>query len=157
MCAAGLLLAGCGQQGTPAVSAPGSAVSTVTSTVTTTPPNAGRGMGGTGQGPMLPANAEPVSGSRVDASALPNGYPREVWTIGDGHQLGLYGDATGGCQSVSAKVTAQTTSQVTVDEVVRSETGTASCPMTGMRTLTVTLDQPLGSRTVRLELTTEQG
>jgi endonuclease YncB( thermonuclease family) len=110
-------------------------------------------------GPHLPAGSEPVAGNRVNTSELPAGFPREVWTVGDGHTIGFYGEA-GSCQTVSAQPMTQTAAQVTIRlvQIQQPQTGhQASCAKATLQPMTVTLAQPLGSRSVLLQLSTEQG
>lgn len=105
----------------------------------------------------LPAGSVPVAGTKVDASGLPGGFPREVWTENGGTTLGLYGEE-GGCSTASATVAAQTGSQVVVHLVQQEPGGGKACPMyLRYKPMTVTLAQPLGDRTVVLNLTIQRG
>lgn len=111
-----------------------------------TPPNA-----------RVPPGALAVPSTRVDATALPPTYPRLVWTHGDGRTIGLYGEQ-GGCDTVSAMVTEQTSSAVTVLLVDHRPRTDLPCPMyLRYVPLTVSLDQPLGDRTVVLRVTVMRG
>lgn len=143
------LVAGCGSQVVE------SAIS-ASSTLSIAPTSGGPFMGG----PKLPAGTTPVSGSRVNVTELPAGFPREVWTTGDGATLGLYGEQ-GGCDTISAQVVAQTSTQVTVRllQIQQKPAGRmAGCPMYEMvKPLSVTLAQPLGNRTVLLQLSIQEG
>ncbi len=105
----------------------------------------------------LPAGSEPVAGSRVDASSLPAGYPRLVWTIGNGSTLGFFAEQ-GSCQTVSAQVTAQTSTQVTIRLLQIQPASTKPCAENlGNKQLTVGLNQPLGSRNVIMQAAIERG
>jgi hypothetical protein len=147
------LVAGCGNQSPAQTGAPHEPLETM---VTATSPGGGPAVGG----PKPPAGAEPVAGSRVNASELPAGFPREVWTTGAGGALGLYGEQ-GGCQTISASVVEQNDTQVTVRLLQIQPKPTehqAGCPMYEReRPLSVTLAQPLGNRTVLLQLSIQEG
>jgi hypothetical protein len=123
--------------------------STTTSATTTAPPT------GTGQQPIsgvhLPADATPVAGRQVNASALPAAFPRTVWVRLGGKLLGFYGEE-GGCFTSGATVTQQTDTQVVV-RLIQTEpgTGTHACPMyVRYKPMALTLAKPLGTRTVVL-------
>ncbi|MFB9430801.1 hypothetical protein [Streptoalloteichus tenebrarius] len=100
--------------------------------------------------PKPPGGGRALPQDRVDASALPDGYPRLVWLEGeDGKTLGAYGQE-GGCGRVDAKVTEQTPQRV---RILFTETVPTSGPCTmDLRypPRTVTLDAPLGDRQVVL-------
>jgi len=99
--------------------------------------------------PQPPPGATPVPASRVDASALPDGYPRVVWTVGDGSTIGAYGQA-GGCIEATAEATEQTGQRV-VMRITETTLSTGPCTMEiSFPPLMVTLDAPLGDRTVVL-------
>jgi hypothetical protein len=141
-----VLAAGCAQQ---AKVATGSSLSTsgATTTSTSAATEPGPAMGGV----HLPAGAEPVPGTQVDAAALPKNSPREVWTEHNGTTLG-FEQATGGCFTTKATVTGQTATRVTVrfDQPARTSTGRA-CPMyIRYQPLYANLTAPLGHRTVVL-------
>jgi hypothetical protein len=135
-----VLAAGCARQATVATGS----LSTSGATSATSAP--GPAMGGV----HLPAGAEPVAGTQVDASALPKNSPREVWTEHNGTTLG-FEQATGGCFTTKATVTGQTSTRVTVRfDQPRTGTGRA-CPMyIRYQPLYVNLTAPLGERTVVL-------
>ena len=108
-------------------------------------------------GPHLPAGAVPVAGSKVDASALPAGYPRLVWTQNNGLVIGFYG-LQGACTTVSASVVSQTGTAVTVRLVQTQPATTKPCPDYLLnKVMTVNLDQPLGSRSVIMQAAIERG
>ncbi|HEX3778177.1 MAG TPA: hypothetical protein VHX38_00790 [Pseudonocardiaceae bacterium] len=105
----------------------------------------------------LPPGSEPVAGAKVDASALPAGYPRLVWTVGNGGTLGFFTEQ-GACQTVSAQVIAQTATAVTIRLLQIQPASTKPCPHSLLnKPTTVGLSQPLGSRTVIMQATIERG
>lgn len=100
--------------------------------------------------PAPPAGGRALPAQQVDASALPEGYPRLVWTEGDGHTVGAYGQE-GGCTAVHAELREQTAKLVRL-AFVEVATSAGPCTMDlRFRTLTVVLDAPLAGRTVILE------
>jgi hypothetical protein len=102
--------------------------------------------------PRPPAGVTVVSEAKLDPSALPNDYPKVVWTEGDGTTIGVFGQA-GGCTEATAKVTEQTAERVVV-VITETTTSTGPCTMEiRYPPLTVKLDVPLGDRTVALERT----
>ena len=105
----------------------------------------------------LPPGSEPVAGSKVNASALPAGYPRLVWTQGDGSTIGFFAEQ-GACTTVSASVVSQTDSAVTVRLLIIQQATTKPCPQYLInKEMTVKLDRPLGSRTVIMQAAIERG
>jgi hypothetical protein len=143
-----LLTGGCG--GVPAGSAqtqPGPVVDIApTSTAPSAPPNA-----------HLPAGAVPVAGARVDARGLPAGYPRLVWTEGNGAVVGFFAEQ-GACTTVSASVLGQTDQAVTVRLLITQPASTKPCPQYLLdKEMTVNLDRPLGSRTVIMQAAIVRG
>ncbi|HVV23910.1 MAG TPA: hypothetical protein VHF06_31040 [Pseudonocardiaceae bacterium] len=150
--AAGALLvlaAGCAKQGTESA---GSGLTTAAPTTTRI------ATGPAMPGVHLPAGAVPVPGGQVDAHALPASFSREVWTEKGGTVLGFYGE-DGGCFTSSAAVTSQTAQEVVV-RLVQQEPGTGprACPMyLRYKPMSVTLADPLGSRTVVLRLAIMRG
>ncbi len=104
----------------------------------------------------IPGNPTPPTGGgalpavQVDAAALPDGHPRLVWTLDDGHTVGVYGQE-GGCSQVRADLLEQTASTIRIDLVETIPT-TGPCTMDlRFPPLSVQLDEPLGQRTVLLE------
>jgi hypothetical protein len=127
------------------------------STSATATPGSGGGTGPAMPGIHLPAGSTVVAGNKVDASGLPAGYPREVWTTGDGTTVGFFGQK-GGCSTLKAGVVGQTSAQVTIRLVQQKSTSPRGCPMYIANTpMTVTLQQPLGSREVVLQQVVERG
>jgi hypothetical protein len=145
-----VLAAGCAKQGTASAgSSLNTAGSPTTGTVVTGPALPGA---------HLPPGAVPVAGSRVDAHALPASFAKEVWTEKGGTVLGFYGE-DGGCFTSNATVTSQTDQQVVV-RLIQQEPGTGAhvCPMyVRYKPMSVTLADPLGSRTVVLQLAIVRG
>lgn len=89
--------------------------------------------------------------AQADFSALPPGYPHEVWASADGRTLFARGQE-GGCDRVHAELREQTAQRVVVSLVK-----TQSPPRGQMCTMdirypvvSVPLDEPLGQRTVVL-------
>jgi hypothetical protein len=107
-------------------------------------------------GPELPAGSTPVAGSQVDASGMTTDQPRLVWVTGNGSTIGFYA-VQSGCETVTAKVAAQTSAKVTI-QVVQLRSATKACPMYEVnKPMKVTLAQPLGHRTVVLQQVVEHG
>jgi hypothetical protein len=105
----------------------------------------------------LPAGAVPVAGAKVDASGLPNGYPRLVWTENNGATVGFFAEQ-GACTTAGASVTAQTDSAVTVRLVITRPASTKPCPLYLIdKEMTVNLARPLGDRTVIMQAAIERG
>lgn len=149
-----LLVAGCAGGGPSAAVQPGG-LSTSSPTATSRP---GTVPGPAFPGVQLPAGATPVAGNQVVTSSLPASFPRTVWTAKGGGELGFYGEE-GGCFTSNATVAQQTDTQVTV-RLVQQEPGTGghACPMfVRYKPMTVQLTQPLGSRTVVLQLSIVRG
>lgn len=102
--------------------------------------------------PAPPAGATVVAEAKVDASALPDGYPDVVWTGADGHEVGAFGQA-GGCVEATGSVTEQAEDKV-VFLITETTTSTGMCTMDiRYPPLTVKLTAPLGDRTVVLQRT----
>ena len=102
--------------------------------------------------PAPPPGGVEVAEAKVDASALPEGYPKLVWTEADGAMVGVYGQA-GGCIEATGSVTEQSAQQV-VFLITETNSGGQVCTMDlRFPPLTVKLDAPLGDRTVVLQRT----
>ena len=139
------LLTGCGGASTPPPPAPGTPPTVATGAPPTRPP--------------APADPDPLTATppdgttaldpaRVDARALPPGFPTLVWTRGP-RTLGVYGRA-GGCTEASAQVVDQTAEAVTL-RVVQRTTSTGPCTRElRYPALEVTLAADLGTRRVVL-------
>lgn len=95
-----------------------------------------------------PPGAVAVPAGRVDASAMPEGFPVLVWTRGE-RTLGLYGRA-GGCTEARADVVAQDAGTVVV-RVVQATTSPPPCTREILYPpLEVALAENLGERRVVL-------
>lgn len=100
--------------------------------------------------PGPPAGARALPSAQIDSSALPPGYPRLVWTQGDGRPVGLYGQESG-CTHVHADLREQTPRLVRVALVeITAKSGPCTMDLR-FPPLAVQLDAPLGDRTVVLE------
>lgn len=98
-----------------------------------------------------PAGGTPVEEQQIDDSALPQGYPKLVWTEEDGKAVGVVAQE-GGCGRASVEVPEQTDKQVVVVLVETVPATPQNCTM-DLRypKITVDLDQPLSDRTVVLK------
>jgi hypothetical protein len=95
-----------------------------------------------------------VPASKIDASALPEGYPKVAWTEGDGATVGAYGVASGGCVEVLGELAEQNPQRVVL-RIVEHTTSTGVCTMEiRYPPVSVRLAEPLGDRTVVLQRTT---
>jgi hypothetical protein len=103
------------------------------------------------EGPGVPpADAVAVPGDQLDFAALPEGYPKQVWTVGDGRIL-VAKAQEGGCNRASAEVTEQTDARVVLTLVETQPAQPGMCTMDiRYPVVSVTLDEPLGDRTVTL-------
>lgn len=101
--------------------------------------------------PAPPEGVRLVPAGQVDASALPEDYPRMVWFgDDDGRVLGLYG-REGGCTTVNAAPREQAATAVTIS-LVEVTTSAGPCTMDlRFPALNVMLDAPLDDRTVVLQ------
>lgn len=100
--------------------------------------------------PAPPAGAQELPAAQIDGSGLPQGYPRMVWTQGDGHTVGAYGQE-GGCTEVHPEVREQSADAVRLALVeVTSSPGPCTMDLR-FPPLAARLDAPLGDRTVILE------
>ncbi|WP_245780220.1 hypothetical protein [Actinopolyspora lacussalsi] len=91
-----------------------------------------------------------VPAEQVDASALPEGYPSELWTRNSGRKLVAIGQE-GGCGSVRAQVTGQSAERVELVLVEENPNPSGPCTM-DLRypPVVAPIDEPLGDRTVVL-------
>ncbi|MBB5960024.1 hypothetical protein FHS29_006646 [Saccharothrix tamanrassetensis] len=104
----------------------------------------------------VPPGAKEVPKSKLDASALPEGTPRTVWTEGDGSTLGLVGQE-GGCGKASVEIAEQTAQAVKVVLVETTPKDAEVCTMDiRYPPLTAKLDAPLGERSVSLTMRQDQ-
>lgn len=97
-----------------------------------------------------PADAVPVEGAKLDAAALPEGFPAKVWTESKGNTIGATGQE-GGCGKASAEVAEQSAEKVVLVLVETTPANAGMCTMDiRFPTVTAELDQPLGDRKVVL-------
>jgi hypothetical protein len=98
----------------------------------------------------VPAGSVQIPAGQLDASALPSGFPREVYTGKDGKLLSVKAEE-GGCGHAVATLMEQSAQRVVID---LSETPGQPGQMCTMDirypVVSVTLDAPLGNRTVVL-------
>lgn len=89
--------------------------------------------------------------TQADFSALPPGYPHEVWTSADGRMVFARGQE-GGCDRVHAEVREQTAQRVIVSLVkTQAPTRGQMCTMDiRYPVVSAPLDEPLGQRVVLL-------
>jgi hypothetical protein len=104
--------------------------------------------------PAPPKGTQAVPESKVDASALPEAYPRIAWTTDGGKAVGAYGVASGGCVEVRGELAEQNPQRVVL-RLVEHTTSTGACTME-IRYVPVAVEpaEPLGDRTVVLQRTT---
>lgn len=101
-------------------------------------------------GPRPPPGGRELPAVQVDPAALPQDYPRLVWTERGGTVIGAYGRG-GGCTDVHAELTEQTPEAVRMT-LVEVTTSSGPCTMDlRFPPLTVALDAPLGERVVILQ------
>jgi hypothetical protein len=139
MVGAGVLLtlsAACGATNEPGSSAPSELPTTEPSSAPQLPPG------------ESPAGAKLVT--KLDATQLPEGYPRKVWTEGDGSRIGLVAQE-GGCSKASVEIAEQGDQRVKLNVVESTPAKQQMCTMDiRYPSFTVTLNSPLGDRTVVL-------
>jgi hypothetical protein len=150
---AALLLAGCGS---PQVSTgSGAVLSTAASTSAGVPTGSPTG-GDPARRPSPPFGGATVPDAQLDYHAVPDGYPKLVWTEGDGSTLGLVGQE-GGCGQVGAHLAAQNPDSVAVTLIEVQPAEQRPCTMDlRYKYLLLHLDQPLGKRTVAVTTQTEK-
>jgi hypothetical protein len=103
--------------------------------------------------PQPPPGAAPVPASKVEASALPEGYPRVAWTTDGGRAVGAYGVANGGCVEVRGELAEQNPQRVLL-RLVEHATSPGPCTLEIRYVpVSVNLAEPLGDRTVVLQRT----
>ncbi|WP_125728265.1 hypothetical protein [Kibdelosporangium aridum] len=89
--------------------------------------------------------------TKVDAAKLPEGYPRKVWTEGDGSRLGVTAQE-GGCSRASVEIGEQSTDKVVLTLVETSPATEQMCTMDiRYPVFTVNLNAPLAQRPVILD------
>lgn len=170
-----VLLAGtaCGSQdadpadGTPRgdgdqISAPGDTVTPLPMPSAEDPVPAPQPPSAPGEPVQLPDGAQPgelLPGARIDGGALPQAYPQSVATSEDGRKL-LIVAQEGGCGEASAELAEQSDERVVVTlvETEPPEEKDIACTLDiRFETVSVTLDEPLGERTVMLKYEHREG
>ncbi|WP_235921760.1 hypothetical protein [Lentzea tibetensis] len=142
MTACGSAQLGSGSAGSPATLPTGSSVSEPT------PPGVAPG--------EIPPDGKPVALSKIDTNGLVADHPKTVWTQGDGRTVGVVGQE-GGCGKVSASVLSQAADSVKIELLETLPLEKKMCTMDiRFPPLTVSLDAPLGDRTVVLSSRQEQ-
>ena len=103
--------------------------------------------------PQLPGEAPGGAKlvTKVDAAKLPEGYPRKVWTEGDGSRVGVTAQE-GGCGKASVEIARQDPDKVVLTMIETTPATEQMCTM-DMRypVFTVTLNAPVADRTVVLD------
>ncbi|RKT53409.1 hypothetical protein [Saccharothrix australiensis] len=98
----------------------------------------------------VPPGAKEVPPDKLDASAVPEGTPRTVWSEGDGSTLGLIGQE-GGCGKAGVEIAEQGPQTVKLVMVETTPADAEVCTMDiRYPPLTAQLDAPLGERSVVL-------
>ncbi|MCE7009639.1 hypothetical protein LWC34_43555 [Kibdelosporangium philippinense] len=100
--------------------------------------------------PELPAPGAKLV-TKLDAAKLPEGYPRKVWTEGDGSRIGVTAQE-GGCTRASVEIGEQSAEKVVLTMVETSPSTEQMCTMDiRYPTFTVNLNAPLAERPVILD------
>ncbi|WIV56733.1 hypothetical protein [Amycolatopsis nalaikhensis] len=101
----------------------------------------------------VPEGSTPVPPDKVDASALPNGYPHEVWTANGGTILNIRAQE-GGCGHALGEAAEQTGDRVVVNlSETKAQTGQMCTMDIRYPVISVALAAPLDQRTVVLKTT----
>lgn len=101
----------------------------------------------------VPEGSTPVPPGQVDASALPGGYPREVWTANGGTILNVRAQE-GGCGHALGEATEQTGDHVVVNlSETKAQTGQMCTMDIRYPVISVALAAPLDQRKVVLKTT----
>ncbi|MGW5717698.1 hypothetical protein ACWEVP_16155 [Amycolatopsis sp. NPDC003865] len=101
----------------------------------------------------VPEGSTPVPPEKVDASALPGGYPHEVWTANGGTILNIRAQE-GGCGHALGEATQQAGDRVVVNlSETKAQTGQMCTMDIRYPVISVALAAPLDQRTVVLKTT----
>jgi hypothetical protein len=101
----------------------------------------------------VPEGSTPVPAAKIDAAALPEGYPREVWTSNGGTILDIRAQE-GGCGHALGEATEQTAQHVVVNlSETKAQTGQMCTMDIRFPVISVALAAPLAERTVVLKTT----
>jgi hypothetical protein len=104
----------------------------------------------------VPEGSSPVPADKVDAAALPAGYPREVWTADGGTVLNIRAQE-GGCGHALGEAAEQAGDRVVVNlSETKAQTGQMCTMDLRYPVISVTLAAPLDQRTVVLKTTPPQ-
>jgi hypothetical protein len=99
----------------------------------------------------VPEGSVPVPAAQIDASALPMGYPHEVWTANGGTVLNIRAQE-GGCGHAFGNAVEQTPQHVVVNlSETKAQTGQMCTMDIRYPVISVPLAAPLDSRTVVLK------
>lgn len=105
-------------------------------------------------GPVVPPGVDVVPAGQVDASALPEYVqPRDVYSFDGGRSLQVFGMAADPCAGVEADLVDQSakTVKIILRPMMAPQGGTDVCTQViTAKPATVSLDEPLGQRTVVL-------
>lgn len=101
----------------------------------------------------VPEGSTPVPAAKIDGSALPEGYPREVWTSNGGTILDIRAQE-GGCGHALGEAAEQTAQRIVVNlSETKAQTGQMCTMDIRFPVISVALAAPLAERTVVLKTT----
>jgi hypothetical protein len=101
----------------------------------------------------VPEGSSPVPSAKIDATALPAGFPHEVWTANGGTILNIRAQE-GGCGHALGEAAEQTGDRVVVNlSETKAQTGQMCTMDIRYPVLSVALAAPLDQRTVVLKTT----
>ncbi|EOD69414.1 hypothetical protein [Amycolatopsis vancoresmycina] len=101
----------------------------------------------------VPEGSTPVPAAKIDATALPAGFPREVWTSNGGTILDIRAQE-GGCGHALGEAAEQTAGHVVVNlSETKAQTGQMCTMDIRYPVISVALAAPLDQRTVVLKTT----
>lgn len=101
----------------------------------------------------VPEGSTPVPAAQIDATALPAGFPREVWTANGGTVLNIRAQE-GGCGHALGEAAEQTAGHVVVNlSETKAQTGRMCTMDIRYPVISVVLAAPLDQRTVVLKTT----
>lgn len=101
----------------------------------------------------VPEGSTPVPAGKIDATALPSGFPHEVWTSNGGTVLDIRAQE-GGCGHALGEAAEQTAGHVVVNlSETKAQTGRMCTMDIRYPVISVALAAPLDQRTVVLKTT----
>jgi len=101
----------------------------------------------------VPEGSTPVPPAKIDATALPSGFPHEVWTANGGTVLNIRAQE-GGCGHALGEAAEQTAGHVVVNlSETKAQTGQMCTMDIRYPVISVALAAPLDQRTVVLKTT----